>query len=158
MLTRFGKSLFRSNRRTYRAAAPLASGLSTWTKSDDQALTEMQHNLLLSYLQTGSGSEDLFGSINQKSNGNLSKAEVAFFLSHASQDCEVSPKMLENLDGLADDHPISLAEFQQWLDDATKKDDDDVNGNYNWNAGNMNQKLRQVRTLRIYKRATVSQY
>lgn len=52
--------------------------------------------------------------------------------------------MLENLNGLADDHPIAFAEFQRWLEEASKTDDPDVNHEYNWNAANMNQRLRRM--------------
>lgn len=57
-------------------AAPLAD-FSTWTKKTEDSsssLTETQHSLWSSFLQTGNGSADLFGSINQKSDGHLSKA------------------------------------------------------------------------------------
>lgn len=146
MLRQIGNTFVKKSTQQWpRAFATPLSGLSTWTRSrdDPEELTATQHSLWSSYLQTGTGSADLFGSINQKSDGRLNKNEVAFFLSHATRDCEVSPKVLENLDGLADDHSITFREFEKWLE-AAYKNDTDVNSEYNWNAANMNQNLRAM--------------
>lgn len=90
----------------------------------EEALTDVQKTHWKSYLATGRGAVSLFESIDKDNDGKLNVTDVHFFLLHAIQDDHpeaVLPKAFRILDERAEDHPIDLHEFKDWLVQSTQE-------------------------------------
>lgn len=71
-----------------------------------------------SYMATGRGTKSLFASIDKDSDGKISTQDLRTFM-QAVDRSGVLPKVVRTLDERAEDHPLTLQEFQAWLAMAT---------------------------------------
>jgi len=106
-----------------------ASFLSTEAASSKKVDEDEEQRLALkmkerwgSYLSSGRGSEDLFESIATNSGGGttISPQDVRAFLQTIDRKA-VSASAFAKLQAMADDYPMSLRDFQNWLISATRK-------------------------------------
>jgi hypothetical protein len=77
-------------------------------------VTDAQKAFWNSYLATGRGSVSLFASIDKDGDGMLSPSDIRTFM-HKVDQSGVLPKVMRQLDERAEEHPLTLQEFQSWL-------------------------------------------
>jgi len=135
--------------------------VSTATVAQKASATEAQKAFWGSYLATGRGSVSLFASIDKDSDGKLSPSDLREFMS--AVDCSgLVPKVMYALDERAEDHPLNLQEFQEWLVMATQEvgyvsiqqsyetskqigpRSEKKKPEYSWDKSAMNQSLRRM--------------
>lgn len=78
------------------------------------------------YLATGRCSAALFGLVDHDHDGILKKQDIRWFLEEAVGHDDVHEEALKKLDRLADDHPLTFQEFQDWLVEATLENNRDI--------------------------------
>ena len=119
---------------TTAAAAAASSSSSSSSPSPSPSSEELQRQKWGSYLATGRGSKDLFGSMDYDQDGKLSPTDVRNFLlnnmEHAQNVVQNALRLLDKrrssssssaggagADAAADDddHPLDFVEFQEWL-------------------------------------------
>jgi aspartate/methionine/tyrosine aminotransferase len=94
--------------------------LSVVSSAAANAVTEAQRAHWDAYLASGRGSVALFASIDKDSDGKLSPTDLRHFMGNVDRS-GVLPKVFHALDERAEDHPLSLQEFQEWLVKATQE-------------------------------------
>jgi aspartate/methionine/tyrosine aminotransferase len=121
------------------------------------AVTDAQKAHWDAYLASGRGSVALFASIDKDSDGFLSPTDLRCFMGNVDRS-GVLPKVFKALDERAEEHPLTLQEFQEWLVMATqevvgyasnqpayegskKKEKQEL---YSWNESTMSQSLRRM--------------
>jgi alanine transaminase len=154
-------------RPVFRACAssdPIPRRLFSSTNVVSAAVTDAQRAHWDAYLASGRGSVALFASIDKDSDGLLSPTDLRIFMGNVDRS-GVLPKVFRALDERAEEHPLTLQDFQQWLVMATqevvgdasnqpayegsphtgqrskKKEMEEV---YSWNESTMSQSLRRM--------------
>jgi aspartate/methionine/tyrosine aminotransferase len=84
------------------------------------AISDAQSAHWGAYLASGRGSVALFASIDKDSDGFLKPSEIRHFMGNVDRS-GILPKVFKALDERAEEHPLSLQEFQQWLVMATQE-------------------------------------